>query len=78
MTSSTHRYAHTRTFTAPDSILTSLVMPGDNQPPTDSLLHQIGKLIKTTLTQLTPHTVRVVVTIAENKAPLKLTREAKR
>lgn len=74
MTSSTH----THTSTVPGSILTSLVTPCDNQPPPDSLLHQIGKLIKTTLAQLTPHTVRTVVTIAENKAPLRLRTEAKR
>lgn len=47
-------YTHTHTR----SVLTSLVTPGDNQTPTDSLLHQIEKPIKTTLAQLAPHTVR--------------------
>lgn len=68
----------THTPTVLDNVLTSLVVPGDNQPHTDSLLHQIGKLIKTTLTQLTLHTVSTVVTIAENKAPVMLGMETRR
>lgn len=39
---------HTKTPTlAADILLTFSVMPADNQPPTDSLLHQKGELIKT-------------------------------